>query len=135
MSSTAAIGTGVSDRITINANGKTDFPNSRVTLNFPTGGSLPNGEMVMTRLYNKPFGQPGVPSLSNHYWILENWGSNKTFNGLTELSFLQSGIEATGSKIYSRPVYDYEQSGWQTKSVNGTQINGGKAGEIGRAHV
>lgn len=130
VSSTAAIGTGVSDRITINANGKTDFPNSRVTLNFPTGGSLPNGEMVMTRLYNKPFGQPGVPSLSNHYWILENWGSNKTFNGLTELSFLQSGIEATGSKIYSRPVYDYEQSGWQTKSVNGTQINGGKAGDI-----
>lgn len=131
--SSAAIATGVSDRISINNIGKTLFPKSGVEFNFPAGGgtNLPNGEMVVSRLYAQPFGAPSVAKdLSSHYWVVENWGSNLNFSGLSEIGFYNSGIKASSSKLYQRPVYGVGAASWNSKSVNGTQINGGLESDI-----
>lgn len=133
ITSNAVVASGVSDRITINTAGTTNFPKSGISLKFPTNGgtNLPNGEMVITRLYASPFGKPNTPNnTSSHYWVVENWGTNNSFTGLSDIGFYNSGIGNTGSKLYSRPVFEYNSNSWLTKNNSGTQINGGQAGDI-----
>ncbi len=133
ITSNAVIATGVSDRISINSIGTTSFTKSGLSLKFPNGGgtNLPNGEMVVSRLYTSPFGKPNTASqISSHYWVIENWGSNNSFTGLSDIGFYNSGISNSGSKLYSRPVYEYNSNTWLTKNNTGTQINGGQPGDI-----
>ena len=133
VTSNAVIATGVSDRVSVTTSGTTNFPKSGVALNFPTAGgtNLPNGEMVVSRLFSSPAGTP-VTALqtSSHYWVIENWGNNQNFTGLSEISFLNSGIESATAKIFSRPVFEFNSNTWKTNTATGTQINGGQSGDL-----
>jgi len=133
ITSNAVVATGVSDRITINSTGTKSFPKSGLTLKFPTSGgsNLPNGEMVVSRLYQSPFGKPNTTSqTSSHYWVIENWGTNLNFTGMSDIGFYNSGILNTGSKLYSRPVHEFNTNTWITKNNAGTLINGGQPSDI-----
>lgn len=131
--SNAVVATGVSDRVSVTTTGTTDFPKSGVKLKFSTSGgtNLPNGELVVSRLFTTPFGKPVTSgSISSHYWVLENWGTNQNFSGLSELTFLNSGIESTSAKLFGRQVYEFNSNIWGYNAATGTAVNGGQPGDL-----
>ncbi|MEO5943163.1 MAG: LamG-like jellyroll fold domain-containing protein [Ferruginibacter sp.] len=93
--STAAIGAGISYRIpNVNAAGSYYFPGTGAAITFP-GPTVPNGEMVVTRLYSQPDSLPsGYPHLNNNYWVIHNWGSNAAFTATTAIKFDGLNISA-----------------------------------------
>lgn len=84
--SSAPIGDGSSSRRTVNGAGAYTFNNERLELEFPSGGTYPNEELVVTRLTNAPYTLPDNSFNSNVHWIVNNYG-NETFTELSSISF------------------------------------------------
>jgi photosystem II stability/assembly factor-like uncharacterized protein len=89
--STAPVATGTSLRMSITTSGVKDFPNQHLALDFASGSTLPNGDIVVNELNAAPdqFPTGGTP-LSTKYWIINNYGVNAgltlnsiSFNNLT----------------------------------------------------
>ena len=91
--STAPVGKGVSYRASVVAGKKRyGFGATGLTLLFPSQGSYPNGELVVSRLSVSPDTVPNVSaSQFSDYWILHNFGSNGTFVAPAEVRFSQTG--------------------------------------------
>ncbi|WP_317897114.1 LamG-like jellyroll fold domain-containing protein [Aurantibacillus circumpalustris] len=119
--STAPVGSGNSERMTITASGIKNFPNEGMSLNFPTG-SLPNGEICVTRLNIQPDSFPANKTFSTtaqKYWIVNNYGTNATFNSVSNVSLAGYGTISTLQspsprifKLYRRATGDYLASTW-----------------------
>lgn len=91
--------TSVSTTTTVNAS------NIGTTLQF--GGTVPNGEIVLSRLHWTP---DQLPSCDNyysdtHYWILNNYGTNNTFTAPSLLQF--SGINIPDPAIIPTNTYQF----------------------------
>ena len=107
--STAPVGKGVSKRLQV-ASGKKryTFDGTGLTLVFPTVGTYPNGELVVTRLSVKPDTVPGiVHSNSTDYWVLHNFGANASFSAPAEIWFSKIGsmpadLPASNCKLWRR---------------------------------
>lgn len=88
--SSAPIGGGVSETINVAAGGIKNFTGPGVELTFPTSGTLPNGDIYVSRI-NIPSDElcnPSVlPSSPNSYYIINNYGTNKTFAPLNSIKF------------------------------------------------
>ena len=118
VTSTAPIGDGTSSRQTVSIGGTYTYTDERLQLVFPSSGSLPNGEVVVTRLTNSPQLLPDNPFNTNQYWIVNNYG-NETFAELTSLEFWGlSGVTTSTHAfpqqftLYKRPSNaDYEPWG------------------------
>lgn len=125
--STAPVATGTSQRMNITTGGIKDFTNQNLSLEFPTSGTLPNGEIVVSALSAAPDQNPttGTP-LSNRYWIINNYGSNTTFATLNNLTFNNLGSFATGAatnfKLYKR-TSNAEGATWGSSIATATNIN------------
>ena len=108
VTSTAPVATGTSQRMTITTGGVKDFTtNQHLSLEFPSTGTLPNGEIVVNELTASPDQNPtGGTPLSSKYWIVNNYGANSSFATLTSINFSSLGSFATGSaanfKLYKR---------------------------------
>jgi hypothetical protein len=93
--------------MSITTGGMKDFTGQDLSLEFPTSGTLPNGEIVVSELNASPDQNPatGTP-LSNKYWVVNNYGTNATFSALTSIKFSDLGIFASGAandyKLYKR---------------------------------
>jgi hypothetical protein len=86
VTSTAPVGTGTSERQTVTTSGVKNFSTTGVSLQFPSSGTLPNGELCVTRLTNTPDQLPNAsPSVTN-YWIVNNYGTNATFAPLSNIT-------------------------------------------------
>jgi photosystem II stability/assembly factor-like uncharacterized protein len=98
--STAPVSSGKSFRIAnVDAPGTYNFTGTGAALTFP-GPIVPNGEMMVTRLYSQPDSLPGgLAHLNNHYWIINNWGANKTFTPLTAMQFDGINISAADAAV------------------------------------
>jgi photosystem II stability/assembly factor-like uncharacterized protein len=104
--STAPVGTGVSNRTTVTAGGPVIFGNTGLRITFPGSGTLPNGELVVFRLFRQPDQVPaGVVNNCVNYWIVNNYGSNQTFAALTDLTFNSIGSTVANDQIalHKRP--------------------------------
>ncbi|MEN9609224.1 MAG: hypothetical protein RLZZ628_38 [Bacteroidota bacterium] len=105
--STAPVGTGTSQRMTVTTSGVKDFATQHLSLEFPSSGTYPNGELVVTELANSPDQTPSVgTALTGKYWIINNYGTNSSFSALTNLQLSNLGSYATGTaanfKLYKR---------------------------------
>lgn len=112
--STAPIGVGSSQLMTVNAAGNYNFSLANANLNF--GSSVPNGKVVMSKLNVNPNEAPNTNLVSNEYWILNNYGTNATFSGLTDISLATATDLSTMSPsmftVYKRESNGYLQSSW-----------------------
>ncbi|MBP8238376.1 MAG: T9SS type A sorting domain-containing protein [Saprospiraceae bacterium] len=95
--STGPFGGGTSHRRTITGGGINTFTGTDVTLSFPATGTYPNGEIVVSRINNAPDSIPACSSYlsDNHYWIIDNYGSNQTFSALDSARFGNIFVPAT----------------------------------------
>jgi photosystem II stability/assembly factor-like uncharacterized protein len=80
------VGGGTSEILTINNNGSYSFGNTGATMNFSGSGSLPDGQLVVSRINHLPF-----PDLYNSenlgaYFIINNYG-DISFTSNYDISF------------------------------------------------
>ncbi len=117
--STAPIGSGKSQRIVIGGSGQHNTDSSGVRLNFPSGGTHPNGTMIITQINHAPISQ--LPSGYNnlgYYWIVNNYGANQSFSAINSIRFKpprmpQSGFTNTNQVFfYKREDNDHLTTNW-----------------------
>jgi photosystem II stability/assembly factor-like uncharacterized protein len=97
--STAPIGGGFSHRMTVNSGGLKVFSNTSLTLEFPNGGTYPDGELVVSKIDVAPDQYPGAqPTPSGRYWVVNNYGNNSSFTELSSLKLDElSGINLSNN--------------------------------------
>jgi hypothetical protein len=93
--SSAPVGGGVSDRLTIAADGTVIFPNTQTTMILAPGTAW-TGEVVVSRLHVDPNVSPNSNSNMNQYWIVNNYGSTPALP-LQSLTFTTTFITPTGA--------------------------------------
>jgi photosystem II stability/assembly factor-like uncharacterized protein len=102
--STAPVGGGVSQRLSVAAGGIYNFANPGVSLDFPTGGTVPNGDLIISRI-NVPSDQlSSIDILPNNpfaYYVVRNYGTNKTFTALNNIKF--NNVQGTNGILASNP--------------------------------
>ena len=89
--SSAPVGGGKSQRINVTSGGLKDFAIAGCKIYFPPSGIYANGDMVVTRLDNRPFNQPNVTISTNKYWLINNYGTNTNFTRPDSIRFYDSG--------------------------------------------
>lgn len=78
--STAPVAGGISEKKSITATGTYNYTQPEVAINFPSG-TVPNGDVWVTRLNTLPFTIDNTFSYpQDKYYIVNNYGSNTTFN-------------------------------------------------------
>ncbi len=107
ITATEPVGKGYSNRQNVVAGGVYTFGNTNLTLQFPTAGSRPNGELCASYINQSPDQLPTAAPHSRGYWIVNNYGTNPTFTTLTALQFgnygpIQNGASAGDFKLYKR---------------------------------
>jgi photosystem II stability/assembly factor-like uncharacterized protein len=122
--STAPVGIGNSQLMTINSAGVYNFSNVNANLNF--AGQVPNGKVVVSKLNVSPNEAPTTNPIENEYWILNNYGTNTSFSGMSLVSLLTSSNVSSFSpsnfSIYKRSSNGHLQAGW-LQATNATAIN------------
>lgn len=119
--STAPVGSGTSARMNINTPGIKIFANQGLSMTFPSG-TLPNGEVCVTRLHIQPDSVPIGNTFANtaaKYWIINNYGTNNAFSAITNFSLSGYGnvlpnetLAPRKFKLYKRVRGGYLASGW-----------------------
>ncbi|MFW0739008.1 LamG-like jellyroll fold domain-containing protein [Flavobacterium sp. T12S277] len=113
-SSTAPVGVGTSQLMTINSSGNYNFNNAFASLNFAS--TFPNGKVVVSKLNVAPHNIPATNIIANEYWILNNYGSNLTFTGLNTETLQSltnvSSLTPSNVSMYKRDSNGYLQSDW-----------------------
>lgn len=87
--STAPVGPGTSARLDVNAAGSYAFGDTDLTLDF-AAGTVPNGELCVTRLDIQPDQLPIASGAIDKYWVVHNYGNN-SFTELGKLTFDKVG--------------------------------------------
>ncbi len=109
VSSTAPVGGGTEERLSVNTEGNYVFGQTGIEIDF-SSGTLPDGELVGFQLNVPPDEVPGTPTIPNAgYYIINNYGNNAVFSPLNSLKLGNTNvlpIEATNPsslKLYKRP--------------------------------
>jgi photosystem II stability/assembly factor-like uncharacterized protein len=128
--SSAPVAGGVSQRITINTNGTKNFSSPQVSMVFGSG-TLPNGEVVVSRLNALPDVLPNCPNYDagNHYWIVNNYGSNQNFSALTSLNIQGIPVYEPTNVVYSS--YSLQRRAFNASATPWTSVNNSNAGSSG----
>jgi len=129
VTSTAPVGIGVSQLLTVNTTGITDFNTANTTIDFNT--NTPNGKIVVSEIANNPNNLPSNSfPIEEKYWIINNYGSNTTFDALNNITFKNIGnissVMTSDIKLYKRNSNADVQTDWNevstaTSSDNTTQ--------------
>jgi len=104
--SNAPVGGGKSAMNEIVFPGYYNFAGTDMTLAF-LNGSLPNGELVVSKINLNPNVLPNVNSLENSYWIINNYGSNTNITALESIQInnlegIYNSTDAQNFKLYQR---------------------------------
>lgn len=84
--SSVPVGGGKNARLDVNAAGNYVFPETGLEMEFANNGTLPNGEIVVSRLDLLPNILPNENESIGNYWIVNNYGSND-FTPLNSIKF------------------------------------------------
>jgi hypothetical protein len=63
-----------------------------IDLEFGATGTYPDGEIVLTRINQRPDVIPGDSPAAKAYWVINNYGTNQTFDALTSMTFDDTGL-------------------------------------------
>ncbi|TAE73784.1 MAG: hypothetical protein EAZ85_06265, partial [Bacteroidetes bacterium] len=111
---TQPLGDGATQRFNVTTpNSVQNFVNSGLQITFGSG-TVPNGDIVVTRLDTAPESYPNVAGMNfvSCYWVIRNYGTNLTFSQLNEMKFevpanntISAADLATPSniKLFKRP--------------------------------
>jgi len=135
VTSTAPLGGGISDRITVDTDGEHNFTNTALNVHIPSAGIFPNGEVVVTKIHVDPNEFPlGTSSFSN-YWIINNYGENLEFTAFDSITFGEaSDIEfphsnyANHYQLYTRD--DNEDDEWSDVMDDADFVIEGMPGDV-----
>ncbi len=89
--SRAPCGPGTSSKQTITTGGIKTFTNEGLAMTFPTTGTIPNGDLVVTRLLIQPETLPTNNDGGAAYWAVNNYGTNSTFAEISSATFTGYG--------------------------------------------
>ncbi len=119
VNSDGPFGKGDVDRITIASTGIHSFPNSESSIEFASGATTPNGEVVFTRLHILPNVLPTNSIDFGSYFILNNYGSNNIFEAerlsLSPFNYTQPAPNWQ-AELYTRNENAF-QNDWQNECV------------------
>jgi photosystem II stability/assembly factor-like uncharacterized protein len=132
--STAPVGGGVSARLTVDAPGSYTFGSTGVTMEFPAGGIVPGGEVVVSRLNLAPDQLPNASPHSSAYWVVNNFGLELFFDELTSIRFDEYGDIPTGSNpanyfLYKRSSFA-DGDTWGDAIDQGDEVSAGGNGSV-----
>ncbi len=103
--STAPVGGGKFQRINVSSAGLKDFASPGLELTFPTSGTYPNGDVVVTRLNVTPDQLASaitLPSVPLSYYIVRNYGTNATFTALSSIKI--KNVYGTTNAMVASPA-------------------------------
>ncbi len=90
--STGPFGGGTSSRLLIASNGTYTFSNTGFDLSFASGSTIPDGEVVVSRINLYPDNLPDPQHFNaRSYWIADNYGVNQTFTAPSSVNFENIG--------------------------------------------
>lgn len=108
--SSAPVGGGTSYMVNVTSPGLKDFVGTGVKIGFPNTGfpssvSLPNGNVVVSRINQLPH-LPTSNQKIRRYWVINNYGSNQSFATLDSIQFSQkdayAGCASSLLNLYKR---------------------------------
>lgn len=112
---------GVSETKQITASGNHAFVQPGVELQFGTG-TVPNGEVVISRLKAVPDTSVRPATVGGYYYVLNNYGTEKNYTGLTAV-VIDSVAAGDYHKAYGRKFNDFGST-WALKTTNISVQNG-----------
>ena len=114
----------------INTGGQHTFSGTGIDLFWPSSGTFPNGELVAFRLNGKPFKTPqsGSNSPLERYYIINNYGTNKTFTALQKIRFSQSallhnGFSNTDLNLFKRSSVAFDSLEWGSSLAQASLVS------------
>lgn len=101
------VGGGTSEKLIIQNQGTYTSLETGVEISFGSGGTNPDGEIVISRINVQPLTVPSQFPMSRSYWVINNYGNNQSFSGLTDIDFIDIGnttpiTTASDIGLYSR---------------------------------
>lgn len=109
--SSAPVFGGISEKINITTSGVNDFSTTGLSITF-SNSPLPNGDVWVSRSTINPDVLPDALLNFNSYWAVDNYGTNKTFAALTELTVSDNALNTSSSdastyKLFKRESNDF----------------------------
>ena len=110
VTSTCPVGPGNVSKKVIQTPGNYQMDDTGLSLTFPAGGILPNGEFFATRINLAPDQLPSDAPHSTAYWIINNYGSNSGFDPLEHAVFSRIGPISQGDAVNPEAYRLYHRS-------------------------
>ena len=113
--STAPVGGGVSESLTITSSGAYNYP--MVGMQLSIGSNIPNGEVFASRINLQPDSIPNSSFIGlSEYWILNNYGSNNLFD-IDSFQLYPTSAAIIGNtaltSLYHRSIENAFLNNWQ----------------------
>ena len=87
-----ANGTSAKQSITTSSAQVLTYAAPGVQLNFSASSNFPNGEIVVSKLEEYPKNKPESKLIDPSYYVINNYGSNITFDNLESIAFNKAGV-------------------------------------------
>ncbi len=133
--STAPLGGGVSSRLTVSEAGEYVFGETGVAMKFAEGTTLPDGEVVVSRINLAPDQLPNASPHSQAYWAINNFGQNFLIDEPEYIRFggygdIQPGGSQAGDYVlYTRSAFD-DGDTWGSPLDDGDELTTGPDGAV-----
>ncbi|MCB9257127.1 MAG: T9SS type A sorting domain-containing protein [Chitinophagales bacterium] len=130
----APVGGGKSDRFSVSASGIYHATNTNSTLSF-TSLNNPNGEIVISALNLDPNILPDTFPSVGTYWIINNYGTNQSFDGIEYIEFGNANLVSVADAaspdsfaLYYRP-FNSDIANWDSLDL-ADDASAGSPGKI-----
>jgi len=132
--STAPVGGGVSAKATVSGPGVYRFGGTGVTIGFGAG-SVPGGDVWVSRINLRPNGLPNAFVGSSAYWIVNNYGPSNSFSVLDSIVFngalsVRPADSPSSFRLYKRPDNAEGDSSWGGVQARATSVVAGRYGNL-----
>ncbi len=133
--STAPVGPGLSHRLAVTNPGPHAFGATGLNLDF-TAGTLPDGELCVTRIDLEPDQLPAAAAASGKYWVIHNYGANAVFTGLEEMGLSNVGPVSAGQAAAPESILLFKRGStadgmtWGAAITTATAATAGAGGSV-----
>ena len=136
VTSSGPFGGGVSYLKNISASGAHNFTGTGFTGNWSSGSTLPDGDVVVSRINLHPDQLPSQNWNARSYWIMDNYGTNSLFDLPQQCSFVGIGTVSASDvsnpnrlKLYLRG-HNADGNTWGNIVASANQCTAGADGSV-----
>ena len=109
LKSYAPLGSGFSDRKTVESDGVVTFGDTDVSIDFASG-IYPEGEIVVTRIDLFPNIKPSTSVNARSYWVINNYGNNAVITDLSSITFSDIGVNTPSAFANDFKLFDRDEN-------------------------